>query len=908
MTKISKKQAYPIKKPVVRDYFVGTDSENNDKTVSFDFESTAQLINGLNGFAVSNYLFKTSYNIDLDVLTEGVFLSKDNATDISSITKLYINKKNHSEVDISELFQFISVNREVFLLKLRNANKLTNSVYFNITNATEFQDYFTFDVLIYLSNSSLETLEPYQIYFFDFELKSSDLAINLPEFNKIVSETGFTVLSNVVTINPSWVWLIKNVYYTNSLAVDIPIPLASTGKKRIDLIALNAFNTIIRIEGEESVGNPIKPNLLPDTLEATFCLVDDTEIGEIPPVDLSEYARIDYVDYKDSLKVDKLSGYSLTKNDLTDLLKSAYDNVVNWVSTNGANLIAHLLRTDNPHSVTASQVGAPSGSGTSNGVNTGDNSVNTTSNAYADAKVADAITDGVTTIAPSQNAVFDGLQKKLNLPTGFVSGLQLSINANPSLGNIAAGIYTITDFSDLANPTVLIKTFAGLNGVSPTYLASANATYIALDLNGNVIQSASPFTNEDRRTLAILGSFVHSNHTSINVTNEIKAPIVASTNQLHDFMEAIGFLNKEGNIYTANGANLQINKSVGKIFGMGINAANYLNPHELTIPAQTAITFAYRLRGGTQFADTQNIDPNNWDNNNVLTATGGGNKWQIQHINLFQSGICRIQYGQQIYTSFNNAVSGLPTDPFITEANIADRAVFRSYLIIKQGITNLTTAITNGDVLFVPVDKFGNVIGNGAVALTFTNIIAALGYTPENLANKTDIVAGNETNTTLYSSIKGIVDYFTSIKIKSILGITTLSGSNTGDETTASLKTKIEEEWAYACSDELSDLAIGDVISFRAPFAMTLSEVRISLNSAPTVSSLVVDVKESGVSIFSTRPSIDPTELTSVTAAIAPVISDANLTDDALLTVSITQVGSGAAGKGLKILFKGKKT
>ena len=91
------------------------------------------------------------------------------------------------------------------------------------------------------------------------------------------------------------------------------------------------------------------------------------------------------------------------------------------------------------------------------------------------------------------------------------------------------------------------------------------------------------------------------------------------------------------------------------------------------------------------------------------------------------------------------------------------------------------------------------------------------------------------------------------------------------------------------------------------PFAMTLSEVRISLNDAPTLSSVVVDVKENGVSIFSTLLSIDANEKTSVTAAIPAVISDVNLADDAEITVSTTQIGSGDAGKGLKILFKGRK-
>tara|TARA_R110000851_G_scaffold222414_1_gene375264 strand:+ start:5620 stop:6249 length:630 start_codon:yes stop_codon:yes gene_type:complete len=56
-------------------------------------------------------------------------------------------------------------------------------------------------------------------------------------------------------------------------------------------------------------------------------------------------------------KVDKVVGYSLTKNDLTDSLKTAYDNVVNWISTNGTNLINHLSNTSNPHEVGKEDVG-----------------------------------------------------------------------------------------------------------------------------------------------------------------------------------------------------------------------------------------------------------------------------------------------------------------------------------------------------------------------------------------------------------------------------------------------------------------------------------------------------------------------------------------------------------------------
>ena len=73
--------------------------------------------------------------------------------------------------------------------------------------------------------------------------------------------------------------------------------------------------------------------------------------------------EVDTIDI--SGKVDKVTGYSLTKNDLTDILKSAYDSAVTWISTNGTNLINHLSNIANPHSVTKAQVGLGSVDNTS---------------------------------------------------------------------------------------------------------------------------------------------------------------------------------------------------------------------------------------------------------------------------------------------------------------------------------------------------------------------------------------------------------------------------------------------------------------------------------------------------------------------------------------------------------------
>ena len=107
-------------------------------------------------------------------------------------------------------------------------------------------------------------------------------------------------------------------------------------------------------------------------------------------------------------------------------------------------------------------------------------------------------------------------------------------------------------------------------------------------------------------------------------------------------------------------------------------------------------------------------------------------------------------------------------------------------------------------------------------------------------------------------------------------------------------------------SDETTDLTAGVAkATFRMPHTFTLTEVRASVTTAPTGSTLIVDINEGGVSILSTKLSIDATEKTSTTAATPPVISDADLADDAEITIDIDQIGSSVAGAGLKIFLIG---
>lgn len=112
-----------------------------------------------------------------------------------------------------------------------------------------------------------------------------------------------------------------------------------------------------------------------------------------------------------------------------------------------------------------------------------------------------------------------------------------------------------------------------------------------------------------------------------------------------------------------------------------------------------------------------------------------------------------------------------------------------------------------------------------------------------------------------------------------------------------------------ACSDESTALTSGtSKVTFRMPFAFTLTAVRASLTVAQVSGSIfTVDINESGTSVISTKLTIDNTEKSSVTAATAAVISDTSLADDAEITVDIDQIGNGTA-KGLKIYLIGTPT
>lgn len=114
------------------------------------------------------------------------------------------------------------------------------------------------------------------------------------------------------------------------------------------------------------------------------------------------------------------------------------------------------------------------------------------------------------------------------------------------------------------------------------------------------------------------------------------------------------------------------------------------------------------------------------------------------------------------------------------------------------------------------------------------------------------------------------------------------------------------ESMMFAVSDETTALTTGTAkLTFRMPYAFTLTEVRTSVTTAPTDATLIVDINDGGTSIMTTDKLDILTTATIDDGTVA--LTDTALADKAVITIDIDQIGSSVAGAGLKVYFIGRR-
>jgi len=352
--------------------------------------------------------------------------------------------------------------------------------------------------------------------------------------------------------------------------------------------------------------------------------------------------------------------------------------------------------------------------------------------------------------------------------TGLLTGGVLSTGA-------AATEYSISDGTGqivAADGTKTDVSWTGKINITPVALLTANISFVGITAAGAVIESTAAFTNVQQRTIIQLGVAVHVNRVTVDAVNNEQHVSYNTNSQLNDLSSAIGFFNVSGNVITANGANLSIDKSVGL----------------------TAATFQYRFSDGSNGTTGIFIDPDNLDDGSGGLTPLPGNRWSIQRVYSFTSNNLKLQLGQTEYGSKDAAIAGITSGTFVTEPSIAANGLLRGFIVVRSGTTDLTQ--TNR-VAFVEATKFQG----GSTASTLQEVYDNSATNPEILTNSTqgaftlrrgsaadtdDIYQGQNNAGTKTFSVDGN-------------GLITSTGINLGDETLANY---VEGTWtpAFTCA------------------------------------------------------------------------------------------------------------
>ena len=150
------------------------------------------------------------------------------------------------------------------------------------------------------------------------------------------------------------------------------------------------------------------------------------------------------------------------------------------------------------------------------------------------------------------------------------------------------------------------------------------------------------------------------------------------------------------------------------------------------------------------------------------------------------------------------------------------------------------------------------------------------------------------------STVEGPIGYSGSLGYTGSVGFTGSQGPPNGYTGSRGIHSTV---LIVAVTDEVYPLVIGTPMTFRMPFAVTLSAIpRASLTTASTSGDVILDFKLNGSSVLgANKLLIDANEKTSVTAATPTTLATTAVPDDSEMSFTITSAGTGA--KGLKVVI-----
>ena len=284
--------------------------------------------------------------------------------------------------------------------------------------------------------------------------------------------------------------------------------------------------------------------------------------------------------------------------------------------------------------------------------------------------------------------------------TGLTTGGVITINANPALFDISDGEgYVVDNYTDPQNAVKTKVNWSGLTEITLTNLATDPFTFIAINLSGSVIQQAKVFTDSQERDLIVLGLIFHTDNIAIEDVMHNPNTRFDLTLQVSDFLKALGAVNTSGNIFTANGTNLSVDRSAGTIFRIGSNyAIDKKNPSTQSIASATVQIMHPQYQDGSGDYITEpsvtTVDVGQFDDGSGTLATVPNNsRWQAQRIWVVDAETVAIVYGQNTFQDMAAAEASITLEDFNTSPVTSTLGVVRCFLIVSNATTDLSDPI-----------------------------------------------------------------------------------------------------------------------------------------------------------------------------------------------------------------------
>ncbi len=289
----------------------------------------------------------------------------------------------------------------------------------------------------------------------------------------------------------------------------------------------------------------------------------------------------------------------------------------------------------------------------------------------------------------------------LSYVTSLLSGGNVTLASSTEI-NIDEARVLFANYTDSTNPTIQVSTFPAVSSITVPTIASGVVSEIFYASNGTLLFQTLTATTLDNREFVKLASAVHLD--SVNILDIDDVGVVRQQNLGYlplDILEFIGLM-KDDLTVSGRSTDLGINITSGRILDLNINSNMDMgNSNILNFQEELQPTMNFVLRDGSINPIANVVDPTQWDNNGSIDTVANGKSTNLRicvfGVNQDEYSLF-VQYGQTEYATVADAISGIPTETYVTASFIEDFDICIAVLSIDKGATDTDSAdshITN---------------------------------------------------------------------------------------------------------------------------------------------------------------------------------------------------------------------